>query len=72
MKLPRPDLNSKWKIVANSLCTTVFDIMYSISCTSSKEITLDSVFTYEEMIREAQTCRNAVVQIEMNELQVFL
>jgi hypothetical protein len=46
--------------------------MYSISRTSSKEITLDSVFTYEEMVREAQTRRNAVVQIEMNELQVCL
>jgi hypothetical protein len=72
MKLPCPDFNSKWKIVANRLCTTVFDIMYSISHTSSKEITLDSVLTYEEMVWEAQTCCNAVVQIEMNELQVCL
>ena len=42
-----PDLNNNWKLAANKLCTTVFELTYSIPRTSNKDISLDSVLSYK-------------------------
>jgi hypothetical protein len=70
--LIQPHLNEKWRIIANSLRTAVFELKYSIPCTSNKDISLDSVSAYEEMVQEAQTCHksDAEVQLAMEELEV--